>query len=78
VREWRGVGLREWPRSLTDDERKLTRGRRYSEDGEEWVVEGIVDYCEEEGWMAYYYSATMEEAPVTFAAYKWSSLREVV
>ena len=77
VREWRGVGLREWPRSLTDDERKLTRGLRYTEDGKEWVVEGI-DYCEEKGWVAYYYAATPEEAPVTLADCQYSSLREVV
>ena len=76
AREWRGVGLREWPRSLTDDERKLKRGLKYTEDGDEWVVEGI-DYCEDAGWMAYYYSAT-EEAPATLGDCEWSSLREVV
>jgi hypothetical protein len=37
-------------RRLTDDERKLTRGLTYTEDGEEWVVEEI-DYCEEKGWV---------------------------
>jgi hypothetical protein len=67
VREWRGVGLREWPRSLTDDERELTEG----------VVEGI-DYCEEKGWVAHYYAAALEEAPVTLADCEWSSPREVV
>jgi hypothetical protein len=77
LREWRGVGLRAWPRRLTDDERKLTRGPTYTEDGEEWVVEGI-DYCEEKGWVAYYYAAALEEAPGALADCEWSSLREVV
>ena len=77
VREWRGVGLRAWPRRLTDDERELTRGLTYTEDGKEWVVEGI-DYCEEKGWVAYYYAAALEEAPVTLADCEWSSLCEVV
>jgi len=69
--------LRDWPRSLTDDVRKLTRGPRYTGGGEEWVVEGI-DYCEEKGWLVYYYAATPEEAPVTLADCQYSSLREVV
>jgi hypothetical protein len=69
--------LRDWPRSLTDDVRKLTRGPRYTGGGEEWVVEGI-DYCEEKGWAACYYAAALEEAPVTPADCEWSSLREVV
>jgi hypothetical protein len=41
------------------------------------VGEGI-DYCEEKGWAACYYAATLEEAPVTPADCEWSSLREVV
>jgi hypothetical protein len=75
VREWRGVGLRAWPRSLSDDERKLERGLHFTEDGEEWVVEGI-DYCEDEGWMVYCYLAK-HAAPAALADCEWSSLREV-
>jgi hypothetical protein len=41
------------------------------------VVEGV-DYCEEKGWVAYYYAATEKEAPVALADCEWPSLREVV
>jgi hypothetical protein len=74
-----GNGRGRWP--LTDDERESSHEgprSKYDEDGEEWVVE-VVDYCEEEGRVAYYYPATKEGAPVAApAACEWPGLREVV